>query len=75
MDAATYRNFVIEIVRRTDKEPCFRVFPECWVVERTFGWLTGWHRLVRGYEQRLDASEGMIQAALGSLSLRRIAHP
>ncbi|GLK82702.1 hypothetical protein GCM10017653_07710 [Ancylobacter defluvii] len=32
-------------------------------------------RLVRDYEQRLDVSEAMIHIALGSLMLRRIAHP
>lgn len=37
MDAAAYRDFVIEIVRRTHKEPGFKVLPRRWVVERTFG--------------------------------------
>ncbi len=46
-----------------------------WVVERTFGWMTRWKRLVRDYEQRLDVSEAMIHVALGSLMLRRIVHP
>jgi hypothetical protein len=32
-------------------------------------------RLVRDYEQRLDVSEAMIHLAMGSLLLRRIAHP
>jgi putative transposase len=27
MDAAAYRDFVLEIVRRTDKEPGFKVLP------------------------------------------------
>jgi transposase len=27
-----------------------------WVIERTFGWMTRWRRLVRGYEQRIDVS-------------------
>ena len=60
MDAAAYRDFVLEIVRRTDKEPGFKVLPRRWVVERTFGWMTRWKRLVRDYEQRLDVSEAMI---------------
>lgn len=34
-----------------------------------------WRRLVRDYEQRLDLSEAMIHVAMGSLLLRRIAHP
>ena len=75
MDAAVYRDFVLEIVRRTDKEPGFKVLPRRWVVERTFGWMTRWKRLVRDYEQRLDVSEAMIHVALGSLMLRRIVHP
>ncbi|MFG1329600.1 IS5 family transposase [Xanthobacter autotrophicus] len=75
MDAAAYRDFVLEIVRRTDKDPGFKVLPRRWVVERTFGWMTRWKRLVRDYEQRLDVSEAMIHVALGSLMLRRIVHP
>ena len=30
LDAAAYRDFVIEIVRRTDKEPSFKVLPRRW---------------------------------------------
>lgn len=75
MDAAAYQDFVLEIVRRTDKEAGFKVLPKRWVVERTFGWMTRWRRLVRDYEQRIDVWEAMIHVALGSLMLRRIAHP
>lgn len=75
MDAVAYRDFVLEIIRRSDKEPGFRVLPRRWVVERTFGWMTRWKRLVRDYEQRIDVSEAMIHVALGSLMLRRIVHP
>jgi len=32
-DAAVYSDFVLEIVRRTDKEPGFKVLPRRWVVE------------------------------------------
>jgi putative transposase len=75
MDAAAYRDFVLEIVRRTDKEAGFKVLPRRWVVERTIGWMTRWKRLVRDYKQRLDVSEAMIHIALGSLMLCRIVHP
>jgi hypothetical protein len=27
------------------------------VVERSFGWMTRWRRLVRDYEQRIDVSD------------------
>lgn len=75
MDAAAYRDFVLEIVHRTDKETGFKALPRRWIVERTFGWMTRWKRLVRDYAQRIDVSEAIIHIALGSLMLRRIVHP
>jgi putative transposase len=74
MDKAAFLDFVIAIVRRLEGEPGFTVLPRRWVVERTFGWLVRWRRLVRDYEQRLDVSEAMIHVAMGSLLLRRISH-
>ena len=74
MDKAAYLDFVIEIIRRSDDQKGFQVLPRRWVVERTFGWMTRWRRLVRDYEERIDCSEAMIHVALGSLLLRRIAH-
>jgi transposase len=75
MDKATFLDFTIEIIRRCDKDPGFKVLPRRWIVERTFGWMTRWRRLVRDYEQRLDVSEAMILIAMGSILLRRNAHP
>lgn len=74
LDKAAYLDFVIEVVRRIDSEPGFKVVRRRWVVERTFGWMMRWRRLVRDYEARLDVSEAMIHVALGGLLLRRIAH-
>lgn len=74
MDKAQFLDFVIEVVRRIDNEPGFKVLPRRWVVERTFGWMVRWRRLVCDYEQRLDVSEAMIHVALGSLLLRKISH-
>ena len=64
----------IEIIRRSDTAQGFEVLPRRWVVERTFGWMTRWRRLVRDYEERIDCSQAMIHVALGSILLRRIAH-
>ena len=50
MNKAAYLDFVIEIIRRTDDQKGFEVLPRRWVVERTFGWMTRWRRLVRDYE-------------------------
>lgn len=66
MDAVAYRDLVLEIIRRSGKEPGFKVLPGRWVVERPFSWMTRWKRVVRDYEQRLDVSEAMIHVALGS---------
>ena len=74
MDKAAFLDFVVRIIRRSDTTQGFEVLPRRWVVERTFGWMTRWRRLVRDYEERIDVSEAMIHIALGSLLLRRIAH-
>jgi transposase len=74
LDKAAYLEFVIEVVRRIDSDPGFKLVPRRWVVERTFGWMMRWRRLVRDYETRLDVSEAMIHVALGGMLLRRIAH-
>jgi len=61
-----------EIIRRSDDVSGFKVLPRRWVVERTFGWMTRWRRLVRDYEKRLDVSEAMIHLAMASNLLRRL---
>ena len=60
MNKAAFLDLVIDIVRRSDKQCGFEVIPRRWVVERTFGWMIRWRRLVRDYEKRLDVSEAMI---------------
>src|ERR1700761_7057794 len=74
MDKAAFRDFTIQIVKRSDAAVGFEVIPRRWVVERTFAWMIRWRRLVRDYEERIDCSQAMIHVALGSLLLRRIAH-
>jgi putative transposase len=74
LDKAAFLDFTIEVVKRIEGETGFHVLPRRWVVERSFGWLTRYRRLVRDYEKRLDVSEAMIYAAMGSLLVRRIAH-
>jgi putative transposase len=75
MGAAVYRDFVIEVVRKLDGQQGFRPLPRRWVVERTFGWMGRWRRLVRDHERRCDVSEAMIHVGMGSLLLRRVTHP
>lgn len=75
MDKAAFQDFTLEIIRRSDTAKGFEFLPRRWVVERSFGWMTRWRRLVRDYEERIDVSEAFIHIAMGSLLLRRIAHP
>ncbi len=76
MDKAQMHGFVVEIVKRPqDAEPGFHVLPRRRVVERSIGWMTRWRRLVRDCETRIDVSKAMIDVGIGSVILRRIAHP
>jgi transposase len=75
MEKAAFLDFSVEVIRRSDSQAGFQVLPRRWVVERTFGWMTRWRRLVRDYEQRLDVSEAMILIAMAGILLRRNAHP
>lgn len=75
MDKATYLDFIAENIRRRDGAKGFEVLPRRRVVERTFGWMTHWRRLVRDYERRVDVSLAMIFVAMGANLMRRNAHP
>lgn len=75
MSAAAYRDFVVEVVRKIVGQQGFVPLPRRWVVERTFGWMMLWRRLVRDYEHRCDVSEAMIHLSMGALLVRRLAHP
>ena len=75
MDKATFMDFTIEVVRKLEGQQGFAVQPRRWVVERTFGWLIRWRRLVRDYEKRIDVSQNMVYLALSSTMLHRIFCP
>ncbi|MDR6184017.1 putative transposase [Asaia bogorensis NBRC 16594] len=72
---AAFQDFTLEVVRKLPEPKGFQVLRRRWVVERTFGWMTRWRRLVRDYEKRLDVSGAMIDVAMSSLLLRRVSHP
>ena len=73
MEKATSLDFVVEIIRRSGTQKSFEVLPRRWVVERSFGWMTRWRRLVRDYAARVDVSEAMVPVAMGII-LRRTTH-
>ncbi|WP_151635958.1 IS5 family transposase [Noviherbaspirillum aerium] len=72
LDEATMLGFVVEVVRKLERQHTFIPLPRRWVVERSFGWMVQWRRLVRDYEGRIDVSSEMIYVAMGSLLLKRL---
>jgi putative transposase len=49
----------------------FAVLPKCWIVERTFGWLSRNRRLSKDYERKVQTSETLIQVAMIRLLIAR----
>uniref|UniRef100_UPI00188FFB4D IS5 family transposase n=1 Tax=Noviherbaspirillum malthae TaxID=1260987 RepID=UPI00188FFB4D len=60
LDEAMMLGFVVEVVRKLEDQHTFVPLPRRWVVERSFGWMVQWRRLVRDYEGRIDVSCEMI---------------
>ena len=60
MDKAAFLDFVVEIVRRIDQDPGFKVLPRRWVVERTFAWLHFFRRLRLRWERRAELHEAFM---------------
>lgn len=51
----------------------FEVLPRCWVVERTFSWLSQNRRMSKNYERLCATGETFIYAAMSRLMVRRLA--
>jgi transposase len=49
----------IQIVSKRNPH-AFEVLPRCWVVKRTFAWISKHRRTVRDYERLLASHEAMI---------------
>lgn len=62
----------VKVIKRTELHT-FKVVPRRWVVERTFGWLMRYRRLVRDYERRPDHHEAMVYWATVMIMTRRLA--
>jgi putative transposase len=79
-DAGFSRRF-IDWVRRvcgwqvttTHNAPAgFKIHPRRWVVERTFGWLVRYRRLLVDHERLPETSEALILAAMIHLMIRHL---
>ncbi|MDJ0757308.1 MAG: IS5 family transposase [Ardenticatenaceae bacterium] len=65
--------WILTLVPRPKDQQGFAVLPRRWVVERTFGWLTGYRRLARDYESEPASAEAMVYVAMIHLMVRRLA--
>ncbi|MGH3780726.1 MAG: IS5 family transposase, partial [Pseudonocardiaceae bacterium] len=70
--AAQVLALTITIVKRSDDTTGFVVMPRRWVVERTFGWLMRYRRLVRDYERRPEHHEAMVLWATVAIMTRQL---
>ena len=51
----------------------FVVLPKCWIVERTFAWLSRYRQHARDYERTTQASETATYIAMINLMSKRLA--
>ena len=70
---ASFGNWVMEIVKRSDDVVGFEVLPKRWIVERTFGWIGRYRRMSKDYEMSPASSEAMILITMINLMLHRLA--
>jgi transposase len=70
--AHTVLALTLTIIKRRDDTTGFVVLPRRWVVERTFGWLMRYRRLVRDYERRPDHHEAMVLWATVTIMTRQL---
>ena len=53
-----------DVVEPDDDGSGFDPIPKRWVIERTFGWFGGYHRLIQDYERLPEMSKAMVRAAM-----------
>jgi putative transposase len=70
---ASFGNWVLEIVKRSDDVIGFVVLPRRWIVERTFGWIGRYRRMSKDYEMLPASSQAMILIVMINLMVHRLA--
>ena len=68
-----YRQWTVEIVKRSDVAKGFVVLPRRWVVERSLAWLNRNRRLAKDFEQTIASATAWLFIASIQLFARRIA--
>jgi len=61
----------LEVVRLPDAKRGFVLLPRRWVVERSFGWMSRFRRLVRDYERLPETLKGLHFLAFAMIMLHR----
>lgn len=69
---ASVAGLTLDVIKRTELHT-FKVVPRRWVVERTFGWLLRYRRLVRDYERQPEHHEAMVYWATVLIMTKRLA--
>ena len=69
--AAQAHGIHLEVVKLPDAKRDFVLLPRRWVVERSFGWMTRFRRLVRDFERLPKTLIGLDYLAFAMLMLRR----
>lgn len=64
-------SYELKVVSRSADMKGFVVLPMRWVVERTFGWLMNYRRLVKDYEKKVCSSQARVQIAMIQILLKR----
>jgi transposase len=54
----------LEVIKRSDDLAGFKVVPNRWIVERTFGWLLWSQRLNKEYEILPTTAEAFVYVAM-----------
>lgn len=70
--AAAVLRLSVTVVKRNDDVRGFVLLPRRWVVERTFGWLSRYRRLVRDYERLPEHHEAMVLWATTMIMTRQL---
>jgi transposase len=70
--AKSVLSLTVQIVKHPGNTSGFTVLPCRWVVERTFGWLLRYRRLVRDYDRRPDHHEARVLWASVTVMTRKL---
>jgi len=71
---AARNNVKLVVIKLPEAKKGFVLLPRRWVVERSYGWLTRFRRLVRDYERSAEVLRGLHWVAFAILMLRRLTH-